>query len=193
MTDKITTDMIDMYGKECPCKKGTYQESSIFDDMRGILHCSFCGQETNRWWTTGEECEFKVSTVKNAEEIARKAHKGQTRWDKKTPYIVHPERIASKFNSPLLKAAAWLHDVVEDTSWTFDDLREANIPESVIKIVDAVTKREGESYKDFILRIRVSSHGACALKEADIRDNLRDLKKGSMRDKYELALWVLDH
>ena len=135
--------------------------------------------------------------VSTARRIATQAHKGQTRWDK-TPYIVHPERvarsIAERFDCSFMIAAALLHDVVEDTEVTLDDLRaEKDLEDMVIVFVDALTHRENETYLDFILRIKRSSDSAIELKKADINDNLRDLRMGSRRDKYELALWVLDH
>jgi len=138
---------------------------------------------------------------KAAEQIARRQHEGQTRWDKSVPYIVHPERIAAATYGEEFKAAAWLHDVVEDTDMTLDELRSeleqlsgaGHKVDLVIELVDALTRREGESYTEFILRIKASSVAAAELKSADISDNLRDLKKGAMKDKYEMALWILGH
>ena len=92
-----------------------------------------------------------------AEKIAREAHKGQYRKigeDKGKDYIVHPERIAKSLNGDLLKASAWLHDVLEDTNVTKDDLLKEGIEPLVVEIVETVSKKEGENYLDFILRIR---------------------------------------
>jgi len=133
--------------------------------------------------------------VKLAEEIAREAHKTQFRKfgaDKGEPYIVHPERMSANTLDPILKAAAWLHDVVEDTSVTAKDLREKGVDDSIVNIVECVTKKDGEPYVDFIRRICRSGEYPMMLKDLDIRDNLRSLDKGSLRDKYELALLVIE-
>jgi (p)ppGpp synthase/HD superfamily hydrolase len=124
--------------------------------------------------------------VELARWIATNAHEGQTRWDKKTPYITHPEEVARRFLSPAFKSVALLHDVVEDTHWTLDMLRDATVAEDIVVAVDAITKREGEEYVDYLNRV-VNNDMAAAVKLADLDHNLSNLKKGSMRDKYLLA------
>lgn len=86
-----------------------------------------------------------------AEALARAAHEGQV--DKSgAPYATHPERVAARVSEDdELVAIAWLHDVVEDTPITLDDLRGREFPESVVAAVDALTKRAGES-KEGLLR-----------------------------------------
>jgi (p)ppGpp synthase/HD superfamily hydrolase len=69
------------------------------------------------------------------------------------------------------KIVAILHDVVEDTDWTFDDLREEGFSEAVIAALDCVTKREGEAYEDFVKR-SASSALAKRVKIADLEDNM---------------------
>ena len=130
-------------------------------------------------------------TIELASRIAREAHASQKRRNG-DPYITHVQRVAKHPNlSPLQRAAAWLHDVVEDTSWTIPQLREQGIPEYVLGIVDTLTKREDDNYFEFIMRIR-NSIDATDVKIADIEDNLSDgLNEGSMKDKYRLALWIL--
>ena len=45
-----STKRVDMLGKRCQeCEIGTYQETSIFDDWEGVLHCTKCGHEEVRW------------------------------------------------------------------------------------------------------------------------------------------------
>lgn len=137
---------------------------------------------------------MKDTEVQLAEKIARKVHKNQIRKfgeDKGKPYIVHPERMANKMISPVMKAAAYLHDTVEDGNISFDDLSNQGISETVLDIVEAVTKKQGENYLDFILRISENSKAAI-LKREDIRDNLNGLQEGSLKDKYRLALWILE-
>jgi len=46
----LTEKVIDMTGKKCKsCKKGVYKETSIHDDMDGVLHCSKCGEQIKRY------------------------------------------------------------------------------------------------------------------------------------------------
>jgi len=130
-----------------------------------------------------------------AEKIAREAHKGQYRKmgaDKGKDYIVHPERVASKFpQNDYLKAAALLHDTIEDSSITKEDLKKLGIEDGVISVVDSLTRRKGETYLDFILRISEDCD-AIPVKIADINDNMESLEEGSLKDKYRLALYILE-
>jgi (p)ppGpp synthase/HD superfamily hydrolase len=68
------------------------------------------------------------------------------------------------------KMAAVLHDVVEDTPVTLGDLRAEGFPETVVDAVEALTKRQGESYEDFILRA-AANEIARTVKLADLLDN----------------------
>lgn len=78
--------------------------------------------------------------------------------------------------SPGFHVVAWLHDVVEDTETTLDDLREAGVANSDLEAIDLLTRREGESYGTYIGRIvmGVGEPGVIArsVKEADLLDNL---------------------
>lgn len=143
--------------------------------------------------------------VQLAKEIATKAHDGQFRWDGKTPYIAHPaaiaKAVAASYNSVHFPhfvihatAVAWLHDVVEDTAISFHDLDEAGVHPEVIAAVDAITKRDGEDYLEYLLRVKINEI-ARVVKIEDIRNNMSDLdrkKKKSMYEKYQLALYILN-
>jgi len=132
-----------------------------------------------------------VDKAKRAEQIAREAHKGQTRWDGIEPYIKHPERVAGQFRDATHKAVAWLHDVVEDTEATLDDLRFFGFSEEILDAVSAITHRSDQDYISYILTVRRNKI-ARAVKIADIRDNLVDITSKNHRDKYDLALFVLE-
>lgn len=120
--------------------------------------------------------------------MAAIAHDGQT--DKNgAPYIFHPIRVASTFSDETLQAIAVLHDTVEDTTMTLVDL-DLRFPQSVVNAVDALTRRPGEAYEDFILRAKRNPL-ARQVKIADIRDNLRPGAE-SLRPQYEAALKVLE-
>lgn len=135
--------------------------------------------------------------LKLAEAIAREAHKNQTRkFGKNEPYIVHPQRVAAKLAEryplePSYQIVAWLHDVLEDTAHTRESLMEQGIGEEYVVMVEALSRREGETYFDFIMRMKFA-HMPRRVKMADVEDNMSDdLKEGSMKDKYRLALYVL--
>lgn len=107
--------------------------------------------------------------VSTARRIATQAHRGQV--DKAgAPYIGHPERVAAAGGDERVVAAAWLHDVVEDTDVTPDDLRAAGIPDDVVTAVVALSKVPGQSVEDYF--VAVNRHQvAIAVKAADLADN----------------------
>lgn len=130
-----------------------------------------------------------------AEKIAIEAHAGQIRTrgeDKGKPYIIHPQRIASLFDDPYLKSVAILHDTLEDTDVTEKDLLDRGISPIVVDMVKVLSKKVGENYLDFILRIKADKW-ASRIKVADINDNMVSLDKGSLKDKYRLAKHILLH
>ena len=142
--------------------------------------------------------EYSLSI--KALDIAIKAHEGQVRWDG-APYITHPVSIASRFKDDRHKATALLHDVIEDTKVTAQDLRDAGMPEDIINAVLMVTRKEGENYFDFICRIAGYDSNedrlpdwqimAMRVKVADLNDNMESLKEGAMKDKYRFAHHIL--
>lgn len=88
--------------------------------------------------------------VEKAEIIARIAHGGQ--FDKVgVAYVEHVLAVAKGFHNNK-RATGLLHDVVEDTPLTFDDLLELGVSQDVVDGVDACTKRDGEKYFDSIER-----------------------------------------
>jgi (p)ppGpp synthase/HD superfamily hydrolase len=108
--------------------------------------------------------------------VATRAHAGQKRKDG-TDYIAHPLRVMARAvgaNAGLaVMIACVLHDVVEDTSLTLEDLRDLGFDPIVVATVDYVTRRKGESYKDFIKRCKQHDL-ARQVKIFDIDDNLED-------------------
>ena len=102
--------------------------------------------------------------------LAATAHKGQV--DKAgEPYILHPLRLMMRVEGVVAKTAAVLHDIVEDTDWTFAALREEGFPTEVVTALEYLTKKEGESYADFIKRAQ-GNPVAARVKLADLEDNL---------------------
>jgi len=129
--------------------------------------------------------------LKIAEQIAREVHKGQKRPIGKVDYITHPEAVAKLVGNDVeLKIVAWLHDVLEDSDLEIVDLNNKGIPYHLAYEVDILTRKKDQNYKDYILGIK-ENEIATEVKIADLKHNLSDLKKGNMRDKYLLALYIL--
>jgi guanosine-3',5'-bis(diphosphate) 3'-pyrophosphohydrolase len=115
-----------------------------------------------------------MSTIERAIEIAARAHAGQV--DKAgAPYIFHPLRLMLAVRTPQERMAAVLHDVVEDTSVTLDDLKEEGFPKDVLDAVFALTKTKGEGRIDAAHRAAANPI-ARAVKLADVTDNM-DLRR----------------
>lgn len=137
-----------------------------------------------------------MSTLERAVAIAAEAHAGQV--DKAgEPYLLHPLRVMLAVGSEEARIAAVLHDVVEDTPWTLEQLREEGFSDAVLRAVEGVTRREEETYEEFIERA-AENPIAAHVKLADIRDNL-DLsripepteKDRERLRRYQAALGVL--
>lgn len=64
-------------------------------------------------------------------------------------YYFHPARVSGGCLETEAKIVALLHDTIEDTDLTFEDLAQAKFPQQIIDGIDAVTRKEGESYADF--------------------------------------------
>lgn len=115
-----------------------------------------------------------MATLERALVIAAEAHQGTT--DKGgAPYILHPLRLMHQMTTADEQIVALLHDVVEDSPWTLDALRAEGFSEEIVRAIDCLTRREGESYEGFIAR-GVSNPIARHVKLADIEDNM-DLRR----------------
>ncbi|MDZ4858070.1 MAG: GTP pyrophosphokinase [Candidatus Hydrogenedentes bacterium] len=110
-----------------------------------------------------------MSTLERAISIAAEAHTGQPSKDD-GPYILHPLRVMLRMNTETDRIVAVLHDVVEDTGWTFDQLRAEGFSAEIVDAIDSVTKRENEAYGDFVGRAGRNTIGR-RVKLADLADN----------------------
>ena len=121
------------------------------------------------------------SLRKKAEIIARKVHAGQV--DKAgEEYFNHPKRVADNFCEDDMVIVALLHDVIEDTDITLDYLKKEGFSDAVLAALDAITKREGESYDQFIERVK-DNPIALKVKMADLRDNMNVLRLPVLTEK----------
>ena len=123
-----------------------------------------------------------MSTLERAIEIAARAHSGVL--DKAgQPYIIHPLKVMLRLQDQDERIAAVLHDVVEDTSVSLQDLRTAGFSERVLAAVDALTKRQGENRMQ--AAARAAAHPvALSVKLADNAENmdLSRIKNPTERD-----------
>ena len=111
-----------------------------------------------------------MSTLERAIEIAASAHAGQV--DKAgQPYILHPLRLMLAVKNENERITAILHDVVEDTEITIDDLKSEGFSEAVLNAVLALTKTKGESRMEAAKRA-LQNPIARVVKLADVTDNM---------------------
>ena len=102
--------------------------------------------------------------------LAAMGHEGQ--MDKGgQPYILHPIRVMLQCETTEQKIVAMLHDLLEDTDITEEELRQAGFAENVVEAVLLLTKKEGEDYTAYIERI-CQNPLAARVKLADLMDNM---------------------
>ncbi len=129
-------------------------------------------------------------------QLAKEAHKNQ--FDKAgKPYLEHLLTVANGLSNDTEKVVALLHDIVEDTEYTLNDLRLKGFPEDVVMAVDSITKRNGESYDNYLHRVSqnpIATH----VKLVDLAHNM-DLERLSIitekdkkrAEKYKYAIEFL--
>lgn len=121
-----------------------------------------------------EQEELFNNLLIKASEIAKEAHKGMV--DKGgAPYIHHPEWVAEHVEETEGKILGWLHDVLEDTSVTEDNLRAAGFPERIILRLRRLTKKDGQKYSEYI-RLVAKDRLTKKVKLADLENN-RDISR----------------
>lgn len=120
--------------------------------------------------------------LERAIQIAVEAHAGVKDKGGKA-YILHPIRVMMRCETDDEKTVAILHDVVEDTDWTFEALREEGFTEKIIEALKTVTKHsEDEDYDEFIQRSLKNEIGS-KVKIADLRENLDVTRIGELSEK----------
>ena len=145
----------------------------------------FLGKEIEVWKIADDNLEGKLGELEvitfykmflkiildRAKEIARSAHEGQVDKAGK-PYIEHPMRVMKMGKSMEEKIAGVLHDVVEDSEWTFEMLEKEGITKDVMDALRCVTKlSEDEDYDHFIARVKTNPL-AVKVKLNDLKDNM---------------------
>jgi len=137
-----------------------------------------------------------MGTLERAVAIAAEAHSGQV-GKAGVPYLFHPLILMLKMSNNEARIVAVLHDVVEDSNWTLDQLRKEGFSELVLEAVNSVTKKQDETYEEFVLRAGTNSIGR-SVKLADLKDNcnLSRIPHPTQKDrdrivKYERAILQL--
>jgi len=141
-----------------------------------------------------------MSQVGVARLIATVAHKGQKRADGKTDYITHPLRVVElvnewsksiEYNKDMI-AAAWLHDVVEDTKVTLLDLEIWGIEKPILLLVGLLTKFKGgpadKHYYDNIKNNLAALMIKCADRCSNLEDAIKEVKSSSNIPRWERYL-----
>lgn len=124
-----------------------------------------------------------VRTVSIAKAIATVAHSHQVDKSGK-PYIDHLRRVAELVarHGADVVATAWLHDVLEDTELTKDDLLAAGVEPKVVRFVGLLTRTAEQSPEDYYEALRVGPQGAWHVKLADIADNTNPARLALLDD-----------
>ena len=124
-----------------------------------------------------------TNLTKKALKLCFEAHRDQV--DKTgMPYVFHPFHLAEQMTDELSTVCALLHDVVEDTEYTFDDLSKMGFPKEVIEALTLLTHEEEVPYMDYIKNLSVNQT-ARQVKLADLRHN-SDLTRLDEIDSYAL-------
>ena len=134
-----------------------------------------------------------INEYKLAYNIASKAHKGQK--DKGgEDYFKHPLAVSNKLSGKKEKIVALLHDVIEDTDVTVNDLKEAGFSDEVVLAVSAITKKAGEDYEEYLNRVKQNPI-ALRVKIADMEHNsdisrIKNPKEKDLKrlEKYKIRL-----
>lgn len=136
------------------------------------------------------ETKTTADLLERAIEIAVSAHCGQ-RDKAGAPYILHPLRLMHTVREPVEKMVAILHDVVEDSDWTLEQLRTEGFPAEVLEAVDRLTRRDDENYDAFVTRA-IANPLARTIKLRDLEDNLNPLRHAELDEK-AIAKLSRDH
>lgn len=123
--------------------------------------------------------------LNRAIEIAIEAHTGQLDTNNGRPYIEHPFRVMNAGFTLQEKIVGIMHDIIEDTEWTLEQLIKEGFSPSIVDAVDAMTRRDNESYDEYILRLQKNPI-AVRVKINDLSDNM-DIRRWDEIPYHELA------
>jgi len=124
-----------------------------------------------------------MASIEKALQIAIQAHEGQQDKDGQ-PYILHPLRVMNAVEEEPAMIVAVLHNVIEDTPVTSEELRREGFDETVLAALECLTHRKDESYADYVVRCK-SNVIARQVKLADLEDNARPSRALLRPDRIE--------
>ena len=134
-------------------------------------------------------------TIEDALRIALEAHEGQKDLDG-NPVILHPMTVAIAGKNREEQIAGLLHDVVEDTTLTFDDLLARGVDESIVDALRLLTHTKDNTYEEYVNRIVTSGNDiAIHVKYNDLCHNLKRGRAGGHWElvaKHEKALSIIE-
>ena len=121
--------------------------------------------------------------TKKALKLCFEAHKNQV--DKTgLPYVFHPFHLAEQMTDEISTVCALLHDVIEDTEYTFENLREMGFPQEVIDVLTLLTHEESVPYMEYVKKMKTNPI-AKQVKLCDLKHN-SDLTRLDVIDEYAL-------
>ena len=124
--------------------------------------------------------------TKRAMKLCYEAHKGQV--DKTgVPYVFHPFHVAEQMTDEATTVVALLHDVVEDTEYTLEDIAALGFGQEIVDAVALMTHEDGVPYLDYVARLK-SNPLARAVKLADLAHNSDLSRLGEIDDETEHRL-----
>ena len=135
--------------------------------------------------------------TKKAMRLCYEAHQGQT--DKSgIPYVLHPIHVAEQMTDEQTTIVALLHDVIEDTDYTLQDLEKMGFEQLVLDALALMTHKKGVPYLEYVAKLK-DNPIARAVKLADLRHNSDlsrldtvDEKAKSRLEKYKAAIELLE-
>jgi (p)ppGpp synthase/HD superfamily hydrolase len=144
-----------------------------------------------------KEDQDKLNMYHEAQELSREVHSKQKRRDGQA-YLSHILRVEQHFNALEEKIVALLHDTLEDSNMTWEDLiTYYGFTLEIAKAVEAISRRKGEDYFTYIERVKKNKL-ARAVKQADLKDNMNlyNFETITMKDinrttKYATAMMML--
>ncbi len=146
--------------------------------------------------STQRNAQATAQAIELATELALNFHRGQRDADG-DPYILHLMRVMLKCHSTSAKQAGLLHDILEDTSATEDDLIQSGICPNVIQSVKRLTRIAHVDYADYILAL-ADDPIAKEVKIADLEDNyaigrVKYRSEYRLEDARRLERYILSH
>lgn len=170
--------------------RGSWERSYGGDDSLRICidenpnHSVFIFNEDRRKWDEQEDFFTDLAaSVSIGSHGDQKRRGGENYWK-------HPNRVAQRVKSPEEKQVAYLHDVIEDTETTLEDLKKYGFNNKILEAIDILTKRNGQEYSEYLKKVKQNKL-ARSVKIADMLDNISDKPTEKQVLKYAKGLVFL--